>query len=706
MKFEDVASSKGTLSWPVFVESAESLGLRGASRETLKQCWQAVDTDTSGSLDKQQFDELVAKVKEKQAAYPVTKATAVGAAVGMMAGGPVGAFIGGAVGTMYANMSTTTVAGGVAGGILAGPPGAVVGAGAAVLGNSAADNSYIGCPRKWKKYDQLRDGGKRERRDGYGDCVANSPRKGGLAVCGSGGGLRAATAFMAFLAEMEDLGLMDETAYIAGLSGSAWSLAAWYAEDIDGEGPSASEFLEKWGERLKRDVRGPDPTWYRGEPSGWVFERFAARADRGLDISIADIWGAHLAHNFLQEKFRKGGFGVAGLKPRLGERPTPIFTAVEARRNGPVWTRDAAKCERCQASFGKIVGRSRHHCRACGRAVCEPCAPNGKVLRRCNVCIKAGIAAPVERTKWVWWEFTPDHVKVVGSSDQVCASNAFGGDGGDVGPSGGEPLGQLLGVFGSAFCATVERFEGAGSIGQRTAALARHLADPGCSDPSKPVLEPAAFHHPFREGLVYLGDAGFASNLPLTPLLDRPEVDVVVVFDASAYDVKVNNGISEIIVEPLRRELQRDAVSAASVGAQLHFDVEAYASKPVSFHTATIKDRTVLVVAFHLAKLDQDDCFCPLLSAKTGGFCNNATASYADADFRKLVTFVRTKLRRHVGDILKHIHDHRATGAGVTAEALGVTTSTEDEENIDPRVGNSVSPRTPPNFPPALSAHF
>ena len=50
-------------------------------------------------------------------------------------------------------------------------------------------------------------------------------------ICGSGGGLRAATALAGFLAEAHACGLLDATTYLSGVSGSCWTLSALYAED-------------------------------------------------------------------------------------------------------------------------------------------------------------------------------------------------------------------------------------------------------------------------------------------------------------------------------------------------------------------------------------------------------------------------------------------------------------------------------------------
>ncbi len=47
----------------------------------------------------------------------------------------------------------------------------------------------------------------------------------------------------------------------------------------------------------------------------------------------------------------------------------------------PVWSRNTASCELCKSAFGIFSG-SRHHCRACGRCVCDRCSTKRLRLRK------------------------------------------------------------------------------------------------------------------------------------------------------------------------------------------------------------------------------------------------------------------------------------------------------------------------------------
>lgn len=670
--------------WLKDSSAAEQLGFKGLSSEIQKSAFRQVEQSGIG-LTEDEFVAYCELLVQKCKAYPVATATTAGMAAGGILGGPIGAAAGGLLGAAYASVSPSTAAGAILGGVLAGPVGLVAGAAA---GSSAPSiqSGYLGEPDGWTRFDELRAAGESERREGPPPDVAakmcgdkSDELVGmGLAVCGSGGGLRAATAFLALIAELEQCGYLEQVDYAAALSGSCWSLTAWYAE---GRGTSARDFVPEFGKRLEVDIRAPHPAWVAGSDSPntisaiaslglfgatpnagadddghWVYSRFAARCEQGHAISVADVWGAHLAERLLPLETRRGGFGVSAFK---GRRPLPLFTAVEARANGPEWTKNAAKCERCGLRpFGKILGWSRHHCRACGKAVCESCSASDKP-RRCRVCFEEGITAPIERTRWVWWEISPNGVGPVGRDEPRVAAHRFGRNSPDeddveINPRfGGEPIGFLLGVFGSAFCATVERFEGSGTVGQRTARVMRAIADPASSDPAAPLLQPAGFHHPFQaDARLYLGDAGFASNLPLPPLLGRPDIKSVLILDASSYPVTLDSaGRSMLDRSYLQAQLDRTIGDAKVLGAHIRFDLDAFVTQPISFHFADLPaehpPRSILLIVFHLAKLDPEDDFCPLLNSQQGGFCSNATASYKPAEYHRLVDFVRAKFRRH-----------------------------------------------------------
>mmetsp|Transcript_5469 Transcript_5469/g.7105 ORF Transcript_5469/g.7105 Transcript_5469/m.7105 type:complete len:213 (+) Transcript_5469:153-791(+) len=60
----------------------------------------------------------------------------------------------------------------------------------------------------------------------------------------------------------------------------------------------------------------------------------------------------------------------------------------------PIWEPNTDECRLCNEPFTLI--NAQHHCRSCGKCVCENCSPKGKTLpnegmlpvRVCNICLK------------------------------------------------------------------------------------------------------------------------------------------------------------------------------------------------------------------------------------------------------------------------------------------------------------------------------
>ena len=209
--------------------------------------------------------------------------------------------------------------------------------------------------------------------------------------------------------------------------------------------------------------------------------------------------------------------------------------------------------------------------------------------------------------------------------------------------TGGEPVGALLGVVGSAFCATLEKVEGCGKKGYVSAA-AKWLAHPH-GDPGASLVDPATFHADGGKTL-RLADAGFCHNLGWLPLLQR-KCDVIFSVDASMH------ALAGDTFDP-SYELDRAQRAAERLGVDLPpIDMKAYATQPVSFHT----DGKTLLICLPLVGFE-DDPWCPLRTAHAGGFCSNAGASYEAKDFDRLSGFMRNRLRAALPEIKQRIAAH------------------------------------------------
>ena len=298
------------------------------SKPARAKAWAAADSKDRGSLNENEFQLFVYELGLALRASDASTPVAAAAAAGLVVGGPPGAVILGGLTACYQSLSRvgrSAFVGGLGGMLAAAPPGAVAGAVVGAGGQRVADESYLGDPRRWAQYAQLAKKGVAERTRGSGgrgvafveesnwvndrdaktrpalEAFLGEPCTGRVGICGSGGGLRAATALAGFLAEAHQCGLLDATTYLSGVSGSCWTLAALYTEDQFA--PNALPDILR--QRMEKDLRAPDSAWLGGSvsaPDSFVFPRFAARCRDGHDVGIVDVWGAHLAATLLQPR--------------------------------------------------------------------------------------------------------------------------------------------------------------------------------------------------------------------------------------------------------------------------------------------------------------------------------------------------------------------------------------------------------------------
>lgn len=318
-----------------------------------------------------------------------------------------------------------------------------------------------------------------------------------VAICGSGGGYRAMIYTLGALIGAQNIGLLDCTTYVAGLSGSTWTLGAWLAQGAD---------LEALKDSLQQQIRLvnltkqilPKPISDPAELEQ-VARNMAIKLLFKQPLSIVAIWGALIAKNVLVDsKVQRQQLTLSDQVQtiNLGKYPLPIYTAVS-----PLPVVDQSKLQ--------------YH----------------------------------------WFEFTPYEV---GSADlQIFVPSwAFGRKyingvargfrvGGQVQFEPGIPFSYELGIFGSAFEVNLseivrdmrDQLQVKPWVNQ---ALSLAVQATNGDDRLMPaaVRNPAyklAGHAQADQKHLTLIDAGLAFNLPLPPFL-RPEraLDVIVIVDSSA----------------------------------------------------------------------------------------------------------------------------------------------------------------------------
>jgi len=363
-----------------------------------------------------------------------------------------------------------------------------------------------------------------------------------IAMVGSGGGLRALVAGTGSMLATSEDGLFDCVTYTAGVSGSCW-LQALFHSSLGGR--RFDKLVDHLKSRIGVHIAYPPVALnaLNSAPtnkyllSGFV-EKLKGDADSHL--GLVDVYGLLLAARLLVPKGELGvndsDLKISNQRDHIkhGENPMPIYTAV--RHEIPI-LEDSSTVE-------KVTEK-----------------PSEKTKEK------------AKKEAWFqWFEITPYEMfcEEFSAGIPTWALGRKFENGKDLAQEGGDRrtpelrLPLLLGIFGSAFCATlshyykevrplVRGFAGFSSI--------ETMIDGRDEDLSKVhPIEPASipnFVYKMDGRLpetapdnicsnkhLQLMDAGMSNNLPIYPLL-RPgrNVDILIAFDASA-DIKTENWLS------------------------------------------------------------------------------------------------------------------------------------------------------------------
>ncbi|ROT43042.1 FabD/lysophospholipase-like protein [Sodiomyces alkalinus F11] len=358
-----------------------------------------------------------------------------------------------------------------------------------------------------------------------------------IATCGSGGGLRALVAGSGSLLAADEDGLFDCVTYTAGVSGFCWLQALYFSTIGRRSLPRVVEHIKS---RSNIHIAYPPVAFHSliSAPtnkyllSGLVEK---LRGDPRATFGLVDIYGLLLAARYLVPRGELGvcsrDFKLSSQREHIqyGQNPLPIYTAVRH----------------------EIPGLDN-----AGRPASDESAK------------KEG-----QKEAWFqWFEVTPYELfcEEFGAGIPTWAMGRKFYKGVDVSPEKGFHLPEirmpfLMGVFGSAFCATLSHYyreirplvrsiTGFGTLdgvisGRYYNDLSKvHPIDPGTvanfahgmHGKLPPTVPPSIYDREYLE----LMDAGMSNNLPIYPLL-RPgrNVDVLIAFDASA-DIKTDNWLA------------------------------------------------------------------------------------------------------------------------------------------------------------------
>lgn len=362
-----------------------------------------------------------------------------------------------------------------------------------------------------------------------------------IAMCGSGGGLRALVAGTSSYHSAQEAGLYDCVTYTAGVSGSCW-LQALYFSTIGKQ--DFSTLLDHLKRRIGTHLAYP-PTalgLLTAAPTNkfllsGIVEK--VKGDPTAQFGLVDIYGVLLAARLFVPR---GELGVDSRNLKLsnqqaylkdGAHPLPIYTAV--RHEIPVEEEKSDK----DKDQGVVSQATKEKAR--------------------------------QESWFQWFESTPYELwseELEAGIPSWSVGRPFRNGTGAVRENGYSVpelhIPFMLGIWGSAFCATLSHYYkeirplvkglvGFGGIndlleGRNDELVKVHPIGPAAIPNYVLGLEeqlpPTAAKSIFKSDHLELADAGMSNNLPIYPLL-RPgrDVDVLIAFDASA-DIKTENWLS------------------------------------------------------------------------------------------------------------------------------------------------------------------
>ncbi len=401
-----------------------------------------------------------------------------------------------------------------------------------------------------------------------------------IALCASGGGLRALLAAAGSYAAVHEAGLFDCVAYTAGVSGSCWMQALYYSTLGACRHAHVVRHVKA---RACVHLAFPPAVLalLTAAPTNKFLLRGAVekmRADPDGSFGLVDVYGLLLAARLLVPK---GELGVDERDLKLsnqrayvdgGRQPLPIYTAVRHEIPLPEVLQATAENENAIVNDGNDGGGgggggSGSSSSSGGKNAAAEVSAQG--LERAKKTAK-------EESWFQWFEFTPYELwcEELGAGIPAWAVGRQFDAGASVHGADGRAwpqlkMPQLLGMWGSAFCATLgqyyrelrpllqglagfERLDQliVGDSGNDNGLFSRvHPIEPavipnylrGMRADQLPGTCPASV---LRARHLPLMDAGISNNLPIYPLL-RPgrDVDVIIAFDASA-QVRADNWLA------------------------------------------------------------------------------------------------------------------------------------------------------------------
>jgi hypothetical protein len=151
-----------------------------------------------------------------------------------------------------------------------------------------------------------------------------------IAFCGSGGGCRAMVSTVGSLLAAEEMGLLDCFSYVSGVSGSTWAVGLWLTL-----GNTIAELKENIKEKFQAGLISRPSKQATMELMKIMTQKWST--DKKVGLSLVDLYSALLSVGFLYDASPAGSaYKLSHQIPRVidGNKPLPLYTAVQKRTDG------------------------------------------------------------------------------------------------------------------------------------------------------------------------------------------------------------------------------------------------------------------------------------------------------------------------------------------------------------------------------------
>ncbi|XP_055898257.1 cytosolic phospholipase A2-like isoform X4 [Biomphalaria glabrata] len=147
-----------------------------------------------------------------------------------------------------------------------------------------------------------------------------------IGIIGSGGGFRAMVAYSGVMSALSELGILDMTTYIGGLSGSAWYLSQLYSHSKwPGLSPSEQRI------ELRNNIDHSFLWLFKSKGITFVKEVWKKRS-RGEPVSFTDLFG-HLVGNTLLKDRLDSKLSDQRQAVSDGLSPLPLYTCLHVKNS-------------------------------------------------------------------------------------------------------------------------------------------------------------------------------------------------------------------------------------------------------------------------------------------------------------------------------------------------------------------------------------